>query len=488
MLFRKIYFVVFVLLLAIFSACQSDKNMTAATTRVVIISTNDIHAQIDHFPKFATFLKQIRAENPHVLLVDGGDRFSGNVYVDNAKEKGKPMFDLMGKLGYDVATLGNHEFDYGEAALNKRISASSFPVICANMQTKGTSLQQPDPYRIIEKAGIRFCFLGLIGTNAVTHIPATNPDNVKDITFRYYKTAAFENRKLKNQCDVFIGLTHIGFVGDSLLAIAMPELDVIIGGHSHTLIEGPLRINNVLVSQTGSNLKYAGVTYLDFKGKKLVNKTYKAVKLDTFAEDAEIEAMVREICNRPEFKEKIGTTSKGLRYKENVANMVTDAMSEAADCDFAFYNSGGVRYNSIPAGDITRETIYRIEPFNNYIVKHRLTLNEMKRLILNRFNGLKNQENRRIDLFVSKGRYTILKNEEGEGVDVVFVDKNGNKLKDPEQEFTVGLSNYVNSTYDFIGKGKGENTHIPIVEAMEKFVQTQGDVNNQERRTFINKK
>lgn len=112
----------------------------------------------------------------------------------------------------------------------------------------------------------------------------------------------------------------------------------------------------------------------------------------------------------------------------------------------------------------------------------------MKTLILNRFNGLKNQENRRIDLFVSKGRYTILKNEEGEGVDVVFVDKNGNKLKDPEQEFTVGLSNYVNSTYDFIGKGKGENTHIPIVEAMEKFVQTQGDVNNQERRTFINKK
>ena len=91
---------------------------------------------------------------------------------------------------------------------------------------------------------------------------------------------------------MFIGLTHIGFVGDSLLAIAMPELDVIIGGHSHTLIEGPLRINNVLVSQTGSNLKYAGVTYLDFKGKKLVNKTYKAVKLDTFAEDAEIKAMV----------------------------------------------------------------------------------------------------------------------------------------------------------------------------------------------------
>lgn len=120
----------------------------------------------------------------------------------------------------------------------------------------------------------------------------------------------------------------------------MPELDVIIGGHSHTLIEGPLRINNVLVSQTGSNLKYAGVTYLDFKGKKLVNKTYKAVKLDTFAEDAEIKAMVREICNRPEFKEKIGTTSKGLKYKENVANMVTDAMSEAAVAILLFIIAG----------------------------------------------------------------------------------------------------------------------------------------------------
>lgn len=488
MLFRKIYFVVFILLLVVLSACQSTKNVTSATTRVVIISTNDIHAQINNFPKFATFLKQIRAENPHVLLVDGGDRFSGNVYVDNAKEKGKPMFDLMGKLGYNVATFGNHEFDYGASVLNKRISASSFPVVCANIQTKSSALGQPEPYYMIEKAGIKFCFLGLVETNAITHIPATNPDNVKGITFRYYKTAALENRKLKNKCDVFIGLTHIGFVGDSLLAVIMPELDVIIGGHSHTLIDKPLIINNVLVSQTGSNLKYAGVTCLDFKGKKLVNKTYKAVKLDTFADDPDMKAMVGEICDRPEFKEKIGITSKGLKYKENVANMVTDAMSEAADCDFAFYNSGGVRYNSIPVGDITRATIYQIEPFNNYIVKQRLTLNEMKKLILNRFNGLKNQEKRRIDLFISKGRYTILKNEAGEGVDVVFVDKNGNKLKDSEQEFTVGLSNYVNSTYDFVGKGKGENTHISIVEAIEKFVKAQGDVNYQERRTFINKK
>lgn len=488
MLYRKIYFVVFILLFTVLSACQSDKNMTSGTTRVVIISTNDIHAQIDHFPKFATFLKQIRAENPHVLLVDGGDRFSGNVYVDNAKEKGKPMFDLMGKLGYNVATFGNHEFDYGEAELNKRISESSFPVICANIQTKGTPLEQPDPYRILEVAGIRFCFLGLLETNAVTRIPATNPDNVKGITFRYHKAVALEHKKLKNQCDVFIGLTHIGFTADSLLAVAMPELDVIIGGHSHTLIEDPRVINNVLVSQTGSNLRYAGVTYLDFKGKKLINKTYKAVKLDDFGEDADMEAMVREISNHPEFKEKIGITSKGLKYKENVANLVTDAMSEAAGCDFAFYNSGGVRYNSIPAGDITRETIYRIEPFNNYIVRQRLTLNEIKELILNRFNGLKNRENRRIDLFISRGRYTILKDENGDGVDVVFVDKNGNKLKDPQQEFTIGLSNYVNSAYDFAGKGKGENTHIYIVEAIEKFVKTRGDVNYQERRTFINKK
>lgn len=485
---KRIFFLPILLVAVLFGSCNADKSGENASRRVVIISTNDMHAQLQHFPKFASFVKQVRAENVHVILVDAGDRFSGNVYVDNAEEKGKPMFDIMSRLGYRVANFGNHEFDYGQTVLRTRMQESAFPLLCANIQAEGSRLGQPAGFVCIEEAGIRFGFLGLIETNARTRIPATNPDHLEGITFRYYKDVALEKKTWKDSCDVFIGLTHIGYTADSSLASVMPEFDVIVGGHSHTLLEEPHIINGVLVTQSGSNLKYAGVTYLDFKGKELVNKTYRSVRLDTFPEDPEIKAIVEKYTDRPEFQEKLGRTSAGMKYKENVASMVTDAMCRAAGCDFAFCNSGGVRYNSIPAGDITRETIFRIEPFANYIVLQELTLSEMKQLILNRFNGVKNPENRRIDLFVSQGRYTILKDAQGEGVDVVFVDKTGKKLKEKGQKYKVGLSNYVNSTYDFQGKGKGKNTGISIVDAMVGFVKEKGDVNYDERRTFIVKK
>ena len=286
----------------------------------------------------------------------------------------------------------------------------------------------------------------------------------------------------------FVALTHLGYTADSVLAVSMPELDVIIGGHSHTLLREPKVVNDVLITQAGSNLNYAGVTTLAFKGKRLVSKSFEVVKLDTVgAPDEETAGMVKEFCNRPEFSEKIGMTSKGLKYKEDVASMVTDAMCKAAGCDFVFYNKGGVRLNSIPAGDITKATVYRIEPFSNYIVTHRLTLKEMKALILNRFNGPKNPEKRYVDLFISEGRYTILKDKEGKGVDVVFADRNGRKLKDESKKYKIGLSNYVNSTYDFVGKGGGTNTGIMIVDAIFDFLKVQQDVNYNKKRAFIGK-
>lgn len=485
---KSLYLWTLLSILAFCYSCRDEKTGSDDVTRVVIVSTNDMHAQLTRFPELASFIKQKREVYPYLLVVDGGDRFSGNVYVDNALERGKPMIDLMNKVGYDLAAFGNHDFDYGQVVLKKRMEEAGFPFMCANIEATESEIGQLLGYKVIEKAGIKFCFLSLIETGSTSHIPATNPDNVKNISFPYYMEVAKANKGLKDQCDVFIGLTHLGYTSDSLLAVVVPEFDVIIGGHSHTLISEPKIINGVLVSQSGSNLRYAGVTYLDFKDKKLVNKTFEVVKLDSLKKDPEVEAMVQEFCNRPEFLEKIGVTSEGLKYKENVASLVTDAMCYATGCDFAFYNSGGVRYNSIPAGDITKETIYRIEPFNNYIVTHELTLDEMKELILNRFNGVKNPEERQIDLFVSEGRYTILKDEAGKGVDVVFVDKKGQKLVAGSHKYKIGLSNYVNSSYDFVGKGKGTNTSIYLVKAMIDFVKAKGDINYSERRTFVNKK
>ena len=288
-----------VLLLAVTLYCC--KNESGTPGKVVIVSTNDMHAQLARFPLLATLIQQKKTEGGEVIVVDAGDRFSGNPYVDHALERGEPMIRLMNKVGYDVVTMGNHDFDYGQKILKKRLHEANFPVVCANMLSEKSELGQLPAYQMIERGGLKFCFFSLIQTGA-NHLPATNPANLEDISFRYFKDVVPEYKRVAEECDVMIGLTHLGFANDSLLALVMPELEVIVGGHSHTVIREPKKVNGVLIGQAGSNLEYAGVTTLRFKGKKLVDKSYQLVSLkDIGTPDQEIALLVEEISNRPEF-------------------------------------------------------------------------------------------------------------------------------------------------------------------------------------------
>ena len=486
---RKSFNLYFILLVVVvmFGCFNNKKSSKSGDAEIVVISTNDMHAQISQFPKFATFVKETREKFPNVILVDAGDRFSGSPFVDHAKERGKPMIELMNKVGYNLATMGNHDFDYGQTVLRKRLSEAQFKVIGANIRSDGSELGQLPPYLFVEEAGIKLCFLSFIEISPTSHIPATNPEHLEGITFADFKGEADTYRKLKDECNAFIGLTHLGVYADSVLAAIMPELDVIIGGHSHTLLKEPKMVNGVMISQTGSRLHYAGVTVLKFEKGKLTDKSYHVVDLANIeTPDAEVAAMIESYSNDPDFKVVVGKAAEPMKYKENVASLVTDAMADRAECDFAFYNSGGIRLNTIPAGDITKGMIYQIEPFDNYVVKHELSLPEMKALVLNRFNSETSNEYRRVDLFISKGSYTILQDKTGKGVDVVFKDKSGRKLNEGRR-YKIGLSNYVSTTYDFSGKGKGEKS-LSITEAVMQYLQKAGPVVYNKKRTFINPK
>lgn len=471
------------IMLLITIALYSCKSEPERAEKVVIISTNDIHAQISGFPQLAAFVEQKRAEGGQVIVVDAGDRFSGNPYVDHAAEQGLPMIQLMNKVGYEVATMGNHDFDYGQTVLKKRLQEAQFPVICANMESEGSELGEMAPYLMLEKGGHKFCFFSLIQTGS-NHIPATNPANLEKISFRYYKDVAREYKRLASECDVMIGLTHLGFADDSLLALVMPELDVIVGGHSHTEVHIPVTVNGVMIGQTGSGLNYAGVTTLKFNGKKLVDKTYQLVSLKDFGTaDQEVELMVEEINNQPEFKKVLGQATAELKSKEDVASFVTDAMSDAAQTDFAFYNKGGVRLNFLPAGDITMETVYKIEPFSNYIVLHDWTLGQMKEFILKDYNKFADKDRRYINYFISAGKYEIILDKNRDGVDVAFYDRDGKLLKDSQKKYKIAFSNYVASSNDNV-KG-GEKTDIYIADAVAGFLKKKGKIEYDGRRAFI---
>lgn len=447
---------------------------------IVIISTNDIHGQIQQFPKLATFVNRVKAEHPNVILVDAGDRFTGNPYVDYAEERGLPIITLMNELGYDIGTLGNHEFDFGQKVLRTRINDAAFPIVCSNINSSRSELDSIAPYHIIERDGIKLCFLGLLQTES-DNIPSTNPSHLQQITFDNYLDKIKKYKHLKQSCNAFIGLTHLGTEADSILATRMPELDIIIGGHSHTLLEKPKQVNNVLIGQTGLKLQHAGLTILKFKGGKLSERTYESCLIDTITHtDSCMTKRVEFFVNQPHFKQIIGTAGLPFESRESIANIVTDAMLSASLSDIAFYNQGGIRITQLPKGNITLEQIFSIEPFGNHIVTHEMSLKEIKALILNRFN----RKGHTIDLFVSPGSYTIIRDRQGNGTDVIILDRNGNPLIDG-QIYKVALNNYVSADYDFPHRGKGLHSDISVINAMIRFFQSKQSLLPTGRRTYI---
>ena len=142
------------LLLFVLAACSPRMET------VVILSTNDIHAHIEKFPQLAEAVKKCRDTVKNVILVDAGDRWTGNVYCDRAAEPRRPIIDLMNRLRYDVATFGNHEFDAGQAFLGVRTAQCRFPVVCANIVSDTATFPQPAPYAIVERGGRRIRGLG----------------------------------------------------------------------------------------------------------------------------------------------------------------------------------------------------------------------------------------------------------------------------------------------------------------------------------------
>ena len=473
--FKHIFLYIIPLWIILISGCKS-----IGEKEIVIISTNDIHGRIEQFPKLATFVERIKTKHPNVILVDAGDRFTGNPYVDHAQEKGLPIISLMNDLGYEIGTLGNHEFDFGQKILRARINNASFPIVCANINSSRSELDSIPPYHVIEKDGINLGFIGLVQTG-VDQIPSTNPEHLKNLTFDDYLDKVKDYRSLKQQCDVLIGLTHLGIEADSILATQMPELDIIIGGHSHTLLETPKEINNVMIGQTGLKLQYAGLTILKFKKGKLTERSYQSCLIDTITQvDPYITRKVNSFMEQPEFKEVIGATSLPFKSQESIGNIVTDAMRCSAASDLAFYNQGGIRLSELPLGDITLETILSIEPFGNHIVIHELSLADIKALILNHFN----QGDHMIDLYVSPGNYTIIQDQQGKGINVIFKDHHGRPLAE-KNTYKVALNNYVSIEYDFPDKGKGLHTDISVVNAMVDFIRTNSPLAPTDKRTYL---
>ncbi|RAR49049.1 5'-nucleotidase [Flavobacterium lacus] len=245
------------------------------TKQLTILHTNDVHSHIDPFPadhpknpnmggivKRAVLIEKIRQENPNVLLLDAGDSFQGTPYFNYYG--GELEFKLMSKLGYDATTIGNHEFDNGIDGLAAQMQHAQFEVLSANYDFKNTvMLPFVKPYKVFHKNGIKVGVFGL----GVELAGLVDKKMYKETIYNDpVEIAADSVKKLKleEKCDLIICLSHLGYaykndpdkISDAKLATLTKDIDLIIGGHTHTFLDKPTILKNsenkdVLVNQVG---------------------------------------------------------------------------------------------------------------------------------------------------------------------------------------------------------------------------------------------
>jgi 5'-nucleotidase len=234
---------------------------------ITILYTNDVHSQVEPgksnaggMVRMATYVNRVRAAEKDVLLLSAGDMFQGTPYYNVFF--GAVEIELMNAMGYDLSCLGNHEFDNGLDSLAKRLREAKFKIITANYDVSATVLRDMvKPYAIIEKGGFKIGIIG-VGTDLA---PLSFSKNWAGIIISDpLETVQAITGALKEQhCDLIICLSHLGYEEDVKLAEHSRNIDLIIGGHSHTFLEKPdVRKNldgkDVPVTQTGSNGKYIG--------------------------------------------------------------------------------------------------------------------------------------------------------------------------------------------------------------------------------------
>ena len=366
--------------------------------KTVILHTNDVHGSIELYAKVAAMKDDYEAQGAQVILADAGDYSQGTVYV--SVNKGKDAVTMMNAAGYDVATIGNHEFDYGYAQLKSNLDSAVFKVVCANVLQDGSPVF--DAYTKISKGGVQVAFVGLETPEAQTK---ANPALIQGLTFlagdeMYAAVQTQVDAARTDGADIVIVLTHLGVDSSSEpntsydLYKKVNGIDFIIDGRSHTVMtKGP---EGEPIQSTGTALNNIGVITIDNATKKIESNELipiwhteevdgKEVPVYDYTKSDETVANAAKAIIDPidaDYDQKFaesavdlnGAKAPGNRTEEtNLGDLITDAMmwaikTKAPGVDMtnavAITNGGGIRA-AIAKGDITKKDVNTVLPFGN---------------------------------------------------------------------------------------------------------------------------
>lgn len=463
-------------------------------TVITIYHTNDMHGNV----KDLANVKTLKDATKNSILVDAGDCTQGSSLATYTK--GEAIVDIMNATSYDAIVLGNHEFDFGSEKAIENMKKATFSPLAANVinnkgETVLNGINSGNGANIIEEVGGKR--IGIFGLTTEETAYKTNPNNLNGIEFKsVIETAKKQVEILKKEnVDAIVAVTHIGNDASSNptsidLAKEVPELDLIIDGHSHTIIQE--KIGNVTVVQTGTGLKNLGKVTLNFKGNDLTIG-YELLPIENVVSENIADKTVSSIYNKHSevvsetLKEVIGKTSTELyAYAEDgtrlvrieetpMGDLIADAMifgakkllqtTQYKDLPIvALENGGGVRA-SISKGDITLEDVFNVLPFGNIISVKVITPDKLYNTLENGVCKMTIDENgkiggldgrfpqisgMRIEIDITKTPFNPEKPEDGTGERVVaiyLVDENGKETlldrKDTKTEIAFASNDFI---------------------------------------------
>lgn len=399
--------------------------LSAATTaagelrELVILHTNDVHGQlltqtadlsgrrepiqIGGLPRVAAAARAEReageAAGRAVFLVDAGDWWRGT--PEGGLGGGADFVAILAAAGYDAMCIGNHELDEGLAHLLKTIDRSGVPAVCANVTTRdGKPLGDVPPWRIVERDGLRVAFVGLV----TTMTPTITHRDARELRFEdpveALRRARAELAEVPGGCDLVVPVTHLGVEEDRRLARAFPDLPLIVGGHSHTLLREGVHEGDTLIVQAGAKASNLGrvLLRLDLESGRVV-ATEAELRLLAEEPDPEhrverVETLAARLAQRAGREmdavvgELEGPLVRSVGWPTGTAgNWVTDVMRAHARADVAIQNRGGLR-RDVPAGPVTRRALYELLPFGNDLVVLELSGDELREVLRRGVEGV----------------------------------------------------------------------------------------------------
>ena len=442
-----------------------------------ILSINDPHAAIEQFPRLGYVADSLRTLYPGLLILSAGDNRSGDPINDMFEIPAYPMVALMNQVGFHATAVGNHEFDSNQDGLARLINLSTFSTLCANMEPDPKFKMRVKPYQVFDCDGISVGVLGITALGSMG-TPESHPARLTGIRFMDPLETIRQYQFLREKCDVVLLLSHLGYDTDVKFSAELPWVDIIIGGHSHTQLDGGEMHNGILITQNSKSVPFATHSTLVLQGGKIVEKKAECIAVKGMpGENKTVAELVRFFSENPAFKRVLAVAETPFEDREELGCMVCDAYIAETGADLSYQNAGGVRIENHPAGDMTMGDVMKMDPFQNDLVELHVTGKELAAMLISCYDNDKQRfpyvGGMTCEVVTDPATQKIRK--------LTLYGKNGKKLNLKKTYHVVGNS-YSVAVSPTNRADQGQSMGITTPDVIKNYLEHQGHVSFQGRR------